>query len=302
MLEDREWKFDTIPDTEMEACFWWEYVRTGLDKGLRRALARKWRTRPESPRIGGFSLTKSLRKRFVVESVLINFTLSEELYPDEKKGKLSWKPPIEFFLERWPWVRLSQDLRNDFVRGFPFSAFPAFVRPLPHYRHSFEQTAKTEGLEKALEWFDYERFILEELPNDINGPKVPRVVGSTLRVDLDWRFKDVEILSEIKRFLVANRPKVWPEKTRPLGRSLFPEILRRTTHSAALRWLGVLRRHEAGCNWCDFDRVYGSKANEPDLRKQAKLAESIIAWMRDGDRRHLIGLPADTTRRRRSQG
>lgn len=306
-LSDKEWKFEVsrIPDSEIEACFWWEYIRTGLNPQLREDLKRQWAEfcRIDADQTFNFRLTKELRKAFVAEVVLRVFLSSPEVYPDiqdEGSETPSWRRPAEFLFESRPWVSLPPGLRTELSAGFPFSMYAASVTNLAHHRSKFEQAVESQGLPSALEWFDFVR-TAPKVGTDGKGKFTDwERVGGTLRVCVDWRFKDGEILSDIARFLKNARPREWPETTRSLRRGLYPEVFTSQTHRAALGWLGVLRRNIAGCAWMNFRDVYDASSSATDLRKSAGWARRIIAWMSSGDPEFLSGLPAAKTRKARA--
>jgi hypothetical protein len=305
-----EWKFDDIPDDEIEACFWWEYLRTGLDTSLRAELAGLWRADPRTLAHGSAKLVKSIRGRFHRPKLLLAFfhlSLNHRLLADDSvpvKERAG-----DYFFEQCAWMSIPPLARRSLKwvidRGCAASVLvlrqkskrPAAESVIHEFAKAFQQMVAAHGSEKTIELVEQIQSYRRPLPNDdgltieqtqewMEAPPSCSATDfiaeqpSTVQVTMDLRCLNIEILEEIERFLVQYRLPEWPEPKHRFLEASHPKLPRKTMR-ADLGNLGVKRRHDAGCRWCDFEAVYSTQKS--DLSKCAAKAERVVAWMRDGD-------------------
>lgn len=260
-----EWNFHDppIPPKEIGACFWWEYIRMGVDDNLRFALSRL-----PLPLRYSRAFVRAATPRGQNPGFFDPYLLAKIV--QEGRGPL--------FRKRTPWRDLPVQEQEDLIRGIRSAICPLIV---------IYHTSKG-GVKVVVGRGDVEHH------EDYSQP-----VGSRGRLDLrvDWSFKDGQIAGDFSKVLDLLRPDEWSEINLRSRRSLHDRNLK--FWQAALGWLGVHRLHNFfDCSWAKIQANY-IDANERDLRKQAEWAKSIIAYMQDGDCRHLDNLPAGQSARRR---
>lgn len=285
-LSPQDWNFDSVPDSELVACCYWEYARESafIRDVKRRCIGPKWKKmlKPELWEFVGYDIERIQSIGYPAEVFLSGFFFDEA---EDDKPRHPDAPPITGAFPK-AWQELSKEersyrahIRSDIgaLRLTPFQiGHWCFAKDLADYVESQARRMRAdlppeEGLKPI-------------------RPGLRISNAETLLVDIGWaHFTNDQIAKAFRRSLKAIRPKHMPEPDR---RGHKPGDWRANlTRLAVMRLLSVFsalaivdpRRDELPAVWKTNQfsrRKWGDVTKWHDARREAgKLFYALFPFL-----------------------